>query len=122
MQVVCSNKTYRLCPDVPTEFCGPHYVSHQMSWPRKYLLALLPAAITVGLWQLAWLAFNVFGCHGDIKHMQHCLAGPINLLPFMGFGLFWMQLASLITVPVSALMLLFVGARHIGFHNGASES
>ena len=95
---------------------------YHMSYPRKYLLALLPAAITVGLWQLAWLAFNVFGCDGDIKHMQYCFAGPINLLPFMGFGLFWMQLASLITVPVSALMPLFVGSRHIGFHNGASES
>jgi hypothetical protein len=93
-----------------------------MSWTRRYLLALLPAAITVGVWQLAWLAFNVFGCHGDIKHMQHCFAGPITLLPFMEFGLFWMQLASFATVPVSALMLVFVGARHIGFHNGASQS
>ncbi|MDO9165152.1 MAG: hypothetical protein Q7U13_03510 [Rhodoferax sp.] len=93
-----------------------------MSWPRSYFLALLPAAITVGVWQVAWLAFNVFECHGDIKHMQPCFAGPINLLSFMEFGLFWMQLASLITVPMSALMLIFVGARHIGFHNGESES
>jgi hypothetical protein len=93
-----------------------------MSWPRKYFLAFLPAAITVGVWQAAVLAFDVFGCHGDVKHMQHCFAGPIDLLPFMVFGLFWMPLASLITVPVSALMLIFVGARHIGVHNGASES
>lgn len=93
-----------------------------MSRPRKYLFALLPAAITVGVWQLAWLAFNVFGCHGDIKHMKDCYAGSFNLLPFMEFGLFWMQLASLITVPVSALMLLFVGARHIGDHNRSAES
>ena len=97
-------------------------VSFQMFWSRKYFLALLPAAITVGVWQLTWVAFNVFGCHGDIKHMRHCFAGPIDLLPFMELGLFWMQLASLIAVPVSALMLLFVGVRHIGFHNGASES
>jgi hypothetical protein len=93
-----------------------------MSWPRKYFFALLPAAITVGVWQLAWLAFNVFGCHGGIKHMRPCFAGPIDLLPFLEFGLFWMQLASLITVPVSALMLIFVVARHIGFHTGASEN
>ena len=93
-----------------------------MSWHRQYLLASLPAAITVGVWQLASLAFNVFACHGDIKHLQHCFAGSIDLLPFMVFGLFWMQIASFATVPVSALMLVFVGARHIGFHNGAFQS
>ena len=93
-----------------------------MSWPHKYILALLPAAITVGLWQLAWLAFNAFDCHGDIKHMQHCYAGPLNLLPFIEFGLFWMPLASLITGPASALMLLVVGARHLRGRNGPTES
>lgn len=93
-----------------------------MFWHRKYFLATLPAAVTVGVWQLAGLAFNVFGCHGDIKHMQYCFVGPINLLPFIEFGFFWMQLASLITVPASVLMLLVVGARHIGFQHDASEN
>ena len=93
-----------------------------MSWTRRYLFALLPAALIVSVWQLAWLCFSVFGCRGDIKHMQNCYAGSFNLLPFIEFGLFWMQLASLITVPASALMLLYVVAQHIGAHNGASDS
>jgi hypothetical protein len=88
-------------------------VNFQMSWPRKYFMALLPAVVTVGGWQAIWLVFNLFGCHGDIKHMQPCFAGPIDLLPLMAFGLFWLPLAS-------ALMFIFVGARHIGFHNGAA--
>lgn len=90
-----------------------------MSWARKYVLALLPAVTTVGLWQLSWLAFNIFECRGNLKSMEHCFAGSIDLLPFLGFGLFWMQLASFVSVPMSVLMLIFVGARHIGAHNGA---
>jgi hypothetical protein len=97
-------------------------VSFQMSWPRKYFLALLPAAITVGGWQAALFAWDFFGCQGNLKNMQPCFAGSISLLPFMGLGLFWLQLASYVTVPVSIWMLISTGAKHFGSHNGASES
>ena len=93
-----------------------------MSWPRKYFVALLPAALTVGGWQVASLAFNFFGCQGNIKSLQPCFAGPVDLVPFMGFGLFWLQLASFLTVPVSIWMLISTGAKHVGSHDGASES
>lgn len=97
-------------------------VSFQMSWPRRYLVALLPAAATVGGWQVAQWAFEYFGCQGDIKHMRPCLVGPVDLLPLMGLGLFWLPIASLLTVPISIWMLIMTAAKHIGSHNGAAES
>ena len=102
--------------------CSTPLFNFQMFGTGRYLLALLPAALPVSVWQLAWICFSVFGCRSDIKHMQNCYAGSFNLLPFIEFGLFWMQLASLIAVPASALMLLYVIAQPVGAHNGASDS
>ena len=92
-----------------------------MAWHRKYLLALLPAAITVGGWQTALVAWDFFGCQGNLKTIQPCFAGTIDLMPFMGLGLFWLQLASYVTVPVSIWMLISTGAQHLGSHHVASE-
>ena len=83
------------------------------------MLALLPAAVTLGGWQLAVWAYDYFGCHGGLKNLAPCYAGAINLLPWLGLGLFWCQILCFITVPISALLLIQVGAKHIGLHNGA---
>ena len=92
-----------------------------MYWSMRYALALLPAAITLGGWQLAIWSFGYFGCHGDIKHLATCHAGAFNLLPWLGLGLFWCPLLSFLTVPVSAWLLIYVGATHIGSHNGGEK-
>jgi hypothetical protein len=88
-----------------------------MSWPTRYALSLMPAALTLGGWQLAVWAYDYFGCQGNIKNLAPCYAGTINLLPWLGIGLFWFQILSYITVPVSAWFLINVGAKHIGSYN-----
>jgi len=92
-----------------------------MSWSTRYALALIPTAITLGGWQLAVWAFGYLGCQGNIKELAPCHAGSFNLLPWLGIGLFWCPLLSFLTVPVSALFLIYVGATHIGSHNGGGK-
>lgn len=88
-----------------------------MSWSLRYTLALLPAAVSLGGWQLAVWAYGYFECQGNLKNLAPCSAGTIELLPWLGFGLFWCQILSYITVPVSAWLVINVGAKHIGAHN-----
>jgi len=90
-----------------------------MLWTIRYVLALIPAALTLGGWQLAVAAYDFFGCQGNLKNLAPCYAGTINLLPWLGIGLFWLPLLSYVTVPVSVWLLINVGARHIGSHNDA---
>jgi hypothetical protein len=90
-----------------------------MSWSTRYILALLPAAVTLSGWQLAVWAYGYFGCQGNLKSLAPCYAGSINLLPWLGIGIFWFQLLCFITVPISAWFLIQVGAKHIGSQNGA---
>jgi hypothetical protein len=77
-----------------------------MKIPAKYLLAFLPVIISGGGWLAATWAFDHFGCTGNLKYMQPCYAGPLNLLPFLGLGLFWCPLSLLMTVPWSFWLLL----------------
>jgi hypothetical protein len=87
-----------------------------MSWFLRYMLALLPATVTLGGWLLAIWAYEYFDCQGNLKNLAPCSADTIELLPWLGIGLFWCQLLSYITVPVSAWLLFNVGAKHIGAH------
>ena len=78
----------------------------------RYALAMLPSLVTVGGWQLAIGAYDYFGCQGSIKSLQPCFAGPVDLLPWLGLGLFWLPLLAFVAVPASALLLVLVGVRH----------
>ena len=86
------------------------------------MLALLPAFVTVGGWQLATWVYGHFGCEGNLKNLQPCFAGSVNLLPWLGIGLFWLQLATWVAVPVSAWLFIMTAARHIGSRNNVSET
>jgi hypothetical protein len=86
--------------------------------PYRYLLALLPALLTVGGWQAATWAFDYFGCAGNIKDLQPCFAGGVDIMPGIGFGLFWCQVLSWICVPISGGKFLGVLARQIAAHVG----
>jgi hypothetical protein len=77
-------------------------------WLRKYLFALSPAIIPVGGWQLAIWAYSYFGCQGNLKNLQPCFAGTVNILPFLGFGLFWCQLAIYVALPLSFWLIINV--------------
>lgn len=87
-----------------------------MNTPAKYLLALLPVIIPSSCWLAATLAFDHFGCTGNLKYMQPCYAGSLNLLPFLGFGLFWCQLLLFVTVPWSFWLLLKVRSGRASGH------
>ena len=84
----------------------------------QYLLALLPALITVGGWQAAAWAFDYFGCSRNIKNLQPCFAGGVDIVPAIGLGLFWCQMLSWICVPISGGQFLGVLARQIAAHFG----
>jgi hypothetical protein len=85
-----------------------------MKVSTKYFFALLPAILTVGGWQMAVLAYGYFGCEGNIKNLQPCLAGGVNIVPALGLGLFWCQMLAWVCAPISLGLLLGVGARHFG--------
>lgn len=73
---------------------------------------LMPVVVTVGGWQLALWAYEHFGCQGGIKNLEPCFAGDVNILPLLGIGLFWCQILSWLTVPISAGLLAAVAAKH----------
>jgi hypothetical protein len=83
-----------------------------MYWEFKYLIALTPILVTVGGWQLAVHVFEGLGCQGDIKHLQPCLIGTIDLRPWFGIGLFWFPLASFVATPLSVGWLTKVAITH----------
>ena len=80
-------------------------------WAHRYVLAASPALVTFGGWQLALWAYEHFGCQGNLKYLQPCFAGSINLLPWLGIGLFWCQLLFWVLGPVSAGLILSVAAK-----------
>jgi len=88
-------------------------VRFKVYWLKKYIVALLPAIITVGWWQSAIWAYTYFGCQGNLKNLQPCFAGSINILPFLGFGLFWCYILMFITLPLSFwLVIKMVAKQH----------
>jgi len=72
----------------------------------KYLFALLPVIIPGSCWLAAIWAYEHFDCTGNLKNLQPCYAGSLNLLPFLGIGLLWCQLLLLVTAPWSLWLLL----------------
>ncbi|WP_020166803.1 hypothetical protein [Methylotenera versatilis] len=79
-----------------------------MFWLRKYLVALLPAIVIFGGWQSATWAYDYFGCQGNLKNLQPCFVGSVNILPFLGFGLFWCQLLMFVALPLSFWLVIKV--------------
>lgn len=74
----------------------------------KYVLAILPVAITVLGWILARSAYTYFECTGSLKYMRPCDIGSFNLLPLLGLGLFWCPALLWITTPISFSLLIKV--------------
>ena len=88
-----------------------------MPWSRRYLFALLPGVITVGWWQTAVWVFSYFDCKGSMKSLQNCYVGQFDLVPFLEIGFFWMQLFSMVTIPLSALSFFGVFGWHYWTNN-----
>lgn len=84
----------------------------------QYLKALLPALVTIGGWQAAAWAFHYVGCTGNIKYLQSCFAGSMDIMPVVGLGLFWCQILSPVCVPISGGLVLGVLARQIAARRG----
>jgi hypothetical protein len=80
-------------------------------WLKKYVAALLPAIITVGGWQSAIWAYAYFACKGNLKSLQPCFAGSINIVPFLEFGFFWCQLLMFFALPLSFWLVIKVLAK-----------
>lgn len=72
----------------------------------KYLLAALPPFLLYGGWKLASWAYINFHCQGNIKGLQPCYAGSIDIAPLLGIGLFWCQVLWVPAIAVSGLFLL----------------
>jgi len=89
-------------------------------WLRKYIVALLPAIITMVGWQSAIWAYAYFGCQGNLKHLQPCFAGSVNIVPFLGFGLFWCQLLMFVALPLSFWLVIKVVAKQYRVPNAQS--
>lgn len=83
-----------------------------MTWTLRYAAAFLPAVFTVGGWRWAVWAYEHFGCQGNLKSLEPCFAGSYNILPWLGFGLFWCQLLAWLAVPLSIGLLIVVGLQH----------
>lgn len=90
-----------------------------MGWMTKYTLAATAPALFFGLWQLGVFSYHQFGCQGNIKNLAPCSAWGIDLLPWLGFGMFWSPILFWLSLPVSAFFLIDIGARHIGSKRGA---
>jgi hypothetical protein len=89
-------------------------------WLKKYLVALLPTTITATGWQSAIWAYSYFGCQGNLKNVQPCFAGSLNIIPFLDFGLFWCQLLTFFALPLSSWLAIKVFAKQFEVPNAQS--
>lgn len=71
----------------------------------KYLMALLPVCLTLGVWGIAMLLVEQLDCQGGLKHLKPCYLAGIDITSFLGLGLFWAPLLSVVTGPVSFAFL-----------------
>ncbi|WP_417071164.1 hypothetical protein [Niveibacterium terrae] len=85
-----------------------------MKWRFRYMLSALPVALAVGGWRLSAWAYAYFNCTGTLKNLNPCHAGNIDLLPLLGFGLFWCQILTWVAAPASIWLLIETTARQIG--------
>jgi len=83
----------------------------------RYPLALAPAFVTVGWWQLALWAYGHYECAGNLKGLQPCYVGAFNIQLFLGIGLFWCQLLSWLAVPLSGWLCVRAYAQHHEQHS-----
>lgn len=89
-----------------------------MGWMTKCTLAVIPPALFFSLWKLGVFSYHYFGCQGNIKNLAPCSAGGIDLLPWLGFGMFWSHILFWLSLPVSAFFLIDIGAKYIGSKRG----
>jgi len=81
---------------------------------KPYLMALAPPIFFFSWWQLANWAYQYFSCEGGLKNLQPCLVGAINIVPFLGIGLFWCRLALFAAVPLSVFFCAVIMSRQLG--------
>jgi hypothetical protein len=84
-----------------------------MKLATRYMLAWIPAVVTVGGWQLAQWAFVHFSCQFHMKSLAPCFAGTLNITPLLGFGLFWLQLLAWVCVPLSVWLTIVAYGKHL---------
>ena len=89
-----------------------------MTWMSKYIAAAAPPVIFFALWKLGIFSYHYFECQGNIKNLAPCYAGGFDLLPWLGFGMFWSPILFWLSLPVSAFFLIDTGAKHIGSKRG----
>lgn len=80
----------------------------------KYTLAVIPPALFFALWKLGVFSYHYFSCQGNIKNLAPCSVGSIDLLPWLGVGMFWCPILFGLSLPISAFFLIDIGAKHIG--------
>lgn len=77
-----------------------------MKWFVKYLLAILPPLLFLSGWKIASWAYKHFECQGHLKGLQPCYVGDFDIVPLLGFGLFWYQILWYPAIAVSGWLLL----------------
>jgi hypothetical protein len=89
-----------------------------MTWMSKYIVAATPPVIFFALWKLGVFSYHHFECQGNIKNLAPCSVGGFDLLPWLGFGMFWSPILFWLSLPISAFFLIDTGAKHIGSKRG----
>ena len=89
-----------------------------MTWMSKYAFAVTPPIIFFAFWNLGVFFYHHFGCQGNIKNLAPCSIGSFDLLPWLGFGMFWSPILFCLSLPISVLLLIDIGAKHIGSKRG----
>ncbi|MBV7582160.1 hypothetical protein KW851_04985 [Pseudomonas sp. PDM33] len=91
----------------------------RLTWPVRYLLAVIPAAYTGIGWQLGSWGYTYANCQGGAKNLQDCLAGGADVIAWVGHGLFLVIPFLFFGVPLSLWCLIDTAAKHIGHFRSA---
>jgi len=88
----------------------------------KYLVAITPLVLFYSVWKLGAWAFKEFNCVDSGKFIEPCFAFGVNIQGFLGFASFWCQLFFWLSLPVTAIVIINIGARHIGSYRARTET
>ena len=86
---------------------------------RLYLGAASSALITLAVWIIGSIAFELANCTTYSKGLA--CDGPQWVWWLVAIGTYWVQWAAFISVPLSAVLLAFAGAIHYGESSGSSR-
>lgn len=86
----------------------------RLTWPVRYLFAVVPAAYTGVGWQLGSWGYAHANCQGGAKYLHDCLAAGADITAWVGHRLFLMIPFLFIGAPLSLWFLIDTAAKHIG--------